>query len=338
MHVLIVKTSSMGDLIHTLPAVSDAVLHVPDIQFEWVAEEAFAEIPSWHPAVERVIPIAIRRWRKNWRQAWASRNIQTATAQLRNQKYDCVIDAQGLVKSAIITRLAWGHRYGMDRWSCREPLASMIYSTRISIPRGSHAIDRVRDLFAQVFNYRYTEEINYGLSRKDFEFSGDRPYVVFLHGSSWPSKLWPQTQWIELAALANKAGFLVYLPWGNEDEKMRAQEIALRCNSIRVPAKMPLRQIAGLLAHASGIVGVDTGLSHLAAALEVPAVTLYIATDPGLTGTRGRRQTCMLSGTIGGSERQTINNEMFGLNVLETESLTAENVWGQLNSYMKYAE
>lgn len=324
----------MGDLIHTLPAISDAAAHVPGIRFDWVAEEAFAEIPSWHPAVDRVIPIGIRRWRKNWSMALKERDIQKTVSQLRAHNYDRVIDAQGLIKSAIVTRLSRGLRCGMNRRSCREPLASAAYNIRLSIPRSNHAIDRVRDLFAGVLDYCYTEEINYGLSREDFEFSENPPYLVFLHGTTWPSKLWPQAQWIELATLAESAGLFIYLPWGNADEKLRAQEIASHCKSSCVPAKMNLTQIAGLLAHASGLVGVDTGLAHLAAALEVPAVTLYTATNPGLTGTRGNRQTCMISGTPNGSIRPTKKGGLIGLSVVEVESLTAENVWHYFTTKM----
>ena len=275
MRVLIVKTSSLGDLIHTLPAVTDAARHVPGIQFDWVAEEAFSEIPSWHPAVDRVIPIATRRWRKNWSMAWAERNIQQSFADLRVRHYDRIIDDQGLIKSAIVTRCARGTRYGMDWRSCREPLASIAYENRFCIAKENHAINRVCELFARVFDYRCAAENDYGLNKENFEFPGHKPYLVFLHGSSWPSKLWPQKQWIELATFAEKAGFRIYLVWGDTNEKERAQEIASSCNLVSVLPKMNIAQIAGLLSGAEGVVGLDTGLSHLAAALDVPGVTLY---------------------------------------------------------------
>ena len=327
MRVLIVKTSSLGDLIHTLPAVSDAARHVPGIRFDWVAEEAFSEIPSWHPAVDRVIRVAIRRWRKNWSMAWTERSIQKSLADLRARHYDRIIDAQGLVKSAIVTRFARGTRYGMARRSCREPLASIAYDKHFCIAKGEHAINRVRELFARVFDYRFAAEIDYGLNRKKFEFSAHKPYLVFLHGSSWPSKLWPQKQWIELAALAEKAGFRIFLVWGDADEKERAREIASSRNLVSVLPKMNISRIAGLLSGAEAVVGVDTGLSHLAAALDVPGVILYLATDPGLTGTWGRLQTCLTSLSHSGAERQTEIGRLEGPNIVGIEALSAENVW-----------
>ncbi len=332
MRVLIVKTSSLGDLIHTLPAVTDAAKHVPGIRFDWVAEEAFSEIPSWHPAVDHVIPIAIRRWRRNWSLAWAKRNIQKSFAGLRDRHYDRVIDAQGLVKSAIVTHLARGKRYGMTRRSCREPLASIAYEKRFCIAKGKHAINRVRELFARVFDYRFAVEIDYGLNRENFEFSKHKPYLVFLHGSSWPSKLWPQKQWIELAALVEKAGFRIFLVWGDANEKERAREIASSCNLATVLPKIDITQIAGLLSGAEGVVGVDTGLSHLAAALDVPGVTLYLATDPNLTGTWGRRQTCLTSLSHFRDKRQIETGRLEGPNIVEIQALSAENVWRYLTT------
>ncbi len=327
MRVLIIKTSSLGDLIHTLPAVTDAVRNVPGIQFDWVAEETFSEIPSWHPAVDRVIPIAIRRWRKNWSMAWAERNIQESFANLRSRHYDRIIDAQGLIKSAIVARFARGTRYGMTRQSCREPLASVAYEKRIRIVKGNHAINRVRELFAAVLDYCCPAEIDYGLNKGDFEFPESKPYLVFLHGSSWPSKLWPQDQWIELAFLAEKAGFRIFLVWGDANEKNRAQEIASSCSAVSVLPKMNITQIAGLLSRAAGVVGVDTGLSHLAAALDIPGVTLYMATDPKLTGAWGRQQTCLILGNAYDSECQSEVGVMEGPNIVGIDVMSAETVW-----------
>lgn len=292
MKVLIVKTSSLGDVIHTLPALSDAARALPDIRFDWVVEEALAEIPAWHPAVERVIPIALRRWRKQPSAALTGGEWRQFLHQLRTENYDKIIDAQGLIKSAVITRLARGPRYGLDRRSAREPLAALAYGHKISVEKKQHAITRVRALFAAALNYPCPATApDYGLSPTRFEPAAtDERYMVFLHGTAWSSKQWPLGYWLELARLAAAQGYKVYLPWGNPNERQRARHIAAHCSSAVVLPEMNLAALAALLAHACGVVGVDTGLSHLAAALAAPAVTIYGATRPELTGTVGASQ------------------------------------------------
>ena len=292
MKVLVVKTSSLGDVIHTLPALSDAVHAMPEIRFDWVVEEAYAELPAWHPAVARVIPVALRRWRKRPMTAAMSGEWQRFQRQLRAETYDKIIDVQGLIKSALLARLARGPRYGLDRHSAREPLAALGYDHAFSINKNQHAIARVRELFAAVLGYPCpVTPPDYGISRGRFSpVPEDEKYVVFLHGTAWASKQWPVEYWVQLASLATEAGYKVYLPWGNEKEQQRAQHIAVQCSGVMVLPKMNLAGLAAVLVHARGVVGVDTGLAHLAASLSVPAVTIYGATRPELTGTVGSGQ------------------------------------------------
>lgn len=154
MRVLIVKTSSMGDVLHTLPALTDAAQAIPGIRFDWVVEEGFAQIPSWHKSVERVIPVAIRRWRKAWFSAPIKAERQAFREAVQAVKYDAIIDAQGLVKSAaLVTRLAHGVKHGMDWQSAREPLASLFYNRRHHIAKQQHAVERTRELFAKSLGY-----------------------------------------------------------------------------------------------------------------------------------------------------------------------------------------
>lgn len=336
MKVLIVKTSSLGDLIHTLPALTDAEEAVPGIRFDWVAEEVFAEIPSWHRAVDRVIPVAVRRWRKNPFEAGSRKAMAAAVRDLRAESYDAVIDVQGLIKSAVLTRLARGRRFGMDRASCREPLASLAYGQRFPVPKGVHAIDRVRMLFAKVLGYGYrAERLDYGLDRSGFPPPSEkRPYLVFLHGTSRPAKLWPQPNWIQLAHRASKAGYKVLLPWGSEAERRRADEIAAAADGAEVLAAMSLRELAGVLAYAKGAAGVDTGLAHLTAAFGVPGVTLYFATFPALTGARGHRQICLGEGAGGQKEATAVAD----LKVEFHERLCVERIWTALMGQMDRAE
>lgn len=289
MRVLIVKTSSLGDVVHALPALTDARAAIPDVSFDWVVEEAFSPIPTWHDAVVQVIPVALRRWRKapfskQNRQQW-----HEFKHRIRSADYDLVIDAQGLWKSAWLTRLAHGTSHGFDRRSAREGLASLCYDVTHQISREKHAIERVRELFAKALAYPIPDQMpDYGISIG--EQAGNGKQLVFLHGTTWPSKHWPESYWQKMVDLASNDGFQVHLPWGDDEEKARAERLAHDNDLALVPPAMDLNSIASLLAGSAGVVAVDTGLGHLAAALSLPAVSIYGSTDPFLTGTRGSHQ------------------------------------------------
>lgn len=293
MRVLLIKTSSLGDVIHTLPALTDAKKAIPDIQFDWVVEEGFAEIPSWHPAVNKVIPVAIRRWRKSLLQTWKTGEWRAFKQQLRNEQYDLVIDAQGLLKSAWLTRYANVPVAGLDKQSAREPMASRFYQHCYPVAWGQHAVERVRQLFAQALNYSLPTAIgDYGLDRQ--RVLGDlevlKPYVVFLHGTTWATKHWPEFYWRTLAETLNTQGISVKLPWGNDKEKFRAEQIAQGLTCVEVLPKLNLKGVASVLAAAEACVAVDTGLGHLAAALDTPTISLFGPTNPVLTGAYGKDQ------------------------------------------------
>lgn len=291
MRVLIIKTSSLGDVIHTLPALTDAAHAIPGIRFDWVVEEGFAEIPSWHPAVDQVIPVAIRRWRKNVWQTIKSGEWKAFKQRVRERKYDLVIDAQGLVKSAWLTRYVKAPVAGLDRYSAREGWASRFYDRRLSVATGQHAVERVRQLFAMALAYDLPEGIgNYGLDLERLQLPPAAPYVVFLHGTTWATKHWPEAYWRELAERMGRRKLEVRLPWGNPAEKARADRIAQGLNNCQVLPKLNLAGVARVLAAAKACVAVDTGLGHLAAALDVPTISLFGPTNPGLTGAYGRTQ------------------------------------------------
>lgn len=290
MKILIIKTSSLGDVIHTFPAVTDAANAIPGARFDWVVEEAFQEVPGWHPAVKRVIPVAIRRWRRAWGAAWRSGEIAAFRKELAREPYDLVIDAQGLIKSALIARMARGTRAGLDRHSARESLAALGYQRRFSVPRKMHAIERVRSLFAQALDYpNLPDEPDYGITPASTPET-EQPYLLFLHGTTWTTKLWPEQYWKELAELAGSAGYEVRLPWGSEAERERAEWIASVVPAARQLPRLGLSELKNELSGAAGVVGVDSGLAHLAAALSLPAVTLYGSTRTDLTGALGRNQ------------------------------------------------
>ena len=291
-HVLVVKTSSMGDVIHTLPALTDAANALPGIRFDWVVEEGFAEIPTWHPAVDQVIPVAIRRWRKTPLQAWKSGQLQKFKHRIGGWQYDAVIDAQGLLKSALLTKMAQGPRFGLDKHSAREPMASHFYSHPKLVPWEQHAVERVRQLFAQCLGYPLPKSHGQFLLDKNKFPKGQvthTPYVVFIHGTTWPTKHWPENYWCELARKVNLAGLHVVLPWGNDQERARAERIAENSQATVLP-KLSLAEVAGVICEAKAAVAVDTGLGHLTAALEIPAVSLYGPTSPLKVGAYGASQ------------------------------------------------
>jgi len=293
MRVLIVKTSSMGDVLHTLPALTDAARAIPGIRFDWVVEEGFAQIPSWHENVDRVIPVAIRRWRK----AWFSDPVKSERRAFRHavqaEQYDAIIDAQGLVKSAaLVTRLAHGIKHGMDWQSAREPLASLFYNRRHHIAKQQHAVERTRELFAKSLGYAKPEtQGDYAIAR---HFPNSRshstPYAVFLHATTRDDKHWPESHWRDLIGLLANSGLQIKLPWGAPHEEARAKRLAEGYDFVEVLPRMSLERVAQVLAGARCVVSVDTGLSHLTAALDRPNITLYGPTDPGLIGGYGKNQ------------------------------------------------
>lgn len=293
--VLIVKTSSMGDVLHTLPALTDAINAYPDIRFDWAVEEGFAQIPSWHQAVDTVIPVAIRRWRKSW----FSAPIRAERAQFRQaiqaHHYDVVIDAQGLLKSAfLVTRYAKGTKHGYSRQSAREPLASFFYDIRHDVSKKMHAVERIRQLFTLSLNYPIPQsQGDYGIAQHFLSLPAvdERPYLVFLHATTRDEKHWPESHWRELIALLADSGLRIKLPWGAEHEHQRAIRLAKDFDYVDVLPKMSLADVAQVIAGAKSVVSVDTGLSHLTAALDKPNITLFGPTDPGLIGGYGKDQT-----------------------------------------------
>lgn len=299
MRVLIVKVSSLGDIIHTLPAVTDASMAHRDLVFDWVVEENFTEVPSWHPAVENVIPVAIRRWRKSMVKTMLNKEYQLFKNDLQNVHYDLVIDAQGLIKSGVISRISKGLTVGLSNRTIREPMATLFYNKVYSVPWNEHAVDRVRQLFSRALKYSYDEErVDYGLDLDRIAPANERTKckrLVFLHGTTWRTKHWPQHYWRQLAHIAVENGFEVLLPWGNEQEKIRAEFIAKDNAKVTVLDRQSLTGLARHILTAKGVIAVDTGLGHLAAALAIPTLSLYGPTDPGLSGTFGDKQSHLKS-------------------------------------------
>lgn len=290
MRILIVKTSSLGDIVHSLPIIRDIHTHCPDAVIDWVVEESLADILALHPDVTDVILVAVRRWRKRPFCAATWREIYRVRKRLAEQHYDLVLDTQGLLKSALIAASAHGPRQGHGLGSARDPLATLFYRRRHKIAWGQNAVTRNRQLAALALGYAMPETPpDYGIRSN----VGSRPfglperYIVGLHATSRDSKLWPVEHWITLGKRLAGRGLSLLLPWGNENERTRAAIIAAGVPKAIVLPRMSLAELAAVLANAVASVGVDTGLIHLAVALEVPAVAIYTDTDPVLTGVFG---------------------------------------------------
>ena len=285
MNVLLVKMSSLGDIVHTLPAVADAVRE--GVRFDWVVEENCKALPARARGVEQVIEVAFRRWRTA-PLAFAP-ELTAFRRRLGRCRYDLVLDAQGLIKSAVVGCWARaGERIGFDAPSARERAATLGYDRRIPVPGHWHAVDRTRRLFAAALGYEQPEcdpVFDLRGPRRDVGIQRRRE-VVLAHGTTWPTKHWPEAFWMALARLATEHGFVPVLPW-LPGERGRAERIANAVSGTRVCPPSDLDGIMRLLANTSGVVGVDSGLAHLGAALGRPTVTLFGPTDPSLTGSRG---------------------------------------------------
>ncbi len=283
--VLVVRPSSLGDVVYALAMVADIETHRPGTAIDWVAEEAFAPLVRLVPGVRRVIPLALRRWRKSpfARRSW--REFGAFRAGLAAERYLAILDLQEQVKGALVARLARGVRHGLDRKSIREPIAAWFDDVHHRIDRNLHFVDKCRGLAAAALGY----EIQ-GPPRWRFELplpppiTPPGPYAMVFHATSRADKLWPEPSWRELLANFTQAGLTVLLPWGSTDEEARSKRLAEAIPGALVPPRQALAALAALAGRAEIVVGVDTGLTHLAAALGTPTLALFTTTDPALAG------------------------------------------------------
>ena len=296
--ILLVKTSSLGDVVHNLPVASDIRARFPDASIDWVVEESFAAIPRLHPALRRVIPVAVRRWRQalcsraTWREVGAFRR------DLQRDRYDLVLDSQGLLKSALLARAAHGLRAGYAAEAAREPLAARAYDRTFAIPKNLHAVERNRWLAAAALGYEPALPLDYAIAADALAapWLPARSYAVLLTASSRDDKLWPESRWLALAATLHGRGLACVLPGGSVAERDRASRLAAgMANAVAAPA-LGLADMAGLLAGATAVIGVDTGLTHLAAALGRPTLALFAGSRPELTGVHAGARALNLGG------------------------------------------
>lgn len=289
MRVLIVKTSSMGDVIHALPAITDMASARPGIEIDWVVEKGFSAIPGQHACVRRVLPLQWRKWRQSLLAPDTRAAIAHWRAEIRRDRYDLVIDMQGLIKSALFACFADGPRGGYDRHSIREPLASLFYRHRVPVERNLHAVDRCRQLAARLLDYPLPDTpADFGLQAPSSAWhpTGSGPYAVLIPCASRPEKLWPHAQWVSAGQALKARGLPVAIFWGSPQEEQRAQALARDIGGF-VPPFLTVAQAADTLGKAEVVIGLDTGMSHLAAAHGRPTVGIYCDHEPGLAGLRG---------------------------------------------------
>lgn len=299
--ILLVKTSSLGDVIHNLPVASDLRRRYPEAQIDWLVEEGFIDIPRLHPAIRRTLPVALRRWRKTLLRPATWREIAALLDELQQEAYDLVLDTQGLLKSALLTQRTRlqpaGRRCGYAAEAAREPIAARFYTDTYAIPKNIHAVERNRWLAAAACEDVIDTPPDYGLSATrpilpnglGLSLNPGQPYAVLLTATSRDDKLWPEDRWRPLIQQLIQQGLCCLLPAGSATERARAEHLATSLEvgapqHLQVLPPQSIAELAGICAGARLVIGVDTGLTHLAAALGRPTLALFCASHPGLTG------------------------------------------------------
>lgn len=302
--------SSMGDLIHCLPALTD-LQRAPewaDAEVSWVAEEAFVDIPLLHPMVTHVVPVALRRWKKQLGQKATWAEYKALKQHLNGQRWDAIVDCQGLLKSALVARLAKQPVSGYDRHSIKEPIASCAYQHRYAVSKALPAVERNRLLLSQALGYCFSGKPDFGvpaLSRH--ALTPTQAFVALIHGTSAEAKEWPEADWVALGTRLNQQGLACVLFWGNERERLRAERIAAALSNAMVMPKLSIAAAGQIIASAVAVVAVDTGLAHLANTQNRPLITLYLNSEPHLTGALATAQTDKVCNLGGKGQRPSLD-------------------------------
>jgi heptosyltransferase-1 len=273
--ILFIKTSSMGDILHHMPAVTDARNRFPEARISWVVDELYAPLARLHPGVDRIVPIAVRRWRRKILDADTWREGRAALRELRDRHYDKIIDTQGLVRTALMAKLLHGESHGYDAASVREPFAARFYDVAHAVSWELHVIARNRVLTGHALGYEPAGAPDYGFDRNQFRSTAARPYAILFHATAKKTKEWPEGRWLEVGKSLAARGLEVVLPWGNGEERVRSERLAAAIPNARVPDLKPILEVAQLISGARVIVGVDTGFLHIAAALGVPVIAVF---------------------------------------------------------------
>lgn len=282
MRVLIVKLSSLGDVVHTMPAVQDIRACVPDARIDWVVEKGFAPLVARCEGVAETIPCELRRWSKSPLSHETRSEWRTFRRQLRGQRYDAIIDLQGLTKSALIARAArtseGGRRYAManrTNGASYEAPTRWVADVAITLDPQVHAVQRAREICARAFGYDVPPQLRFGLHAQAPTDVG-RNAVCFVHGTSREDKCWPPMNWVLLGRRLIAQGRTIVLPHGSDEERARSEWIARELGpAAQVWPRLDLGALTDRLAGCAGVIGVDSGLSHIAVALDLPHVQIY---------------------------------------------------------------
>ncbi|CAD5373658.1 Lipopolysaccharide heptosyltransferase I [Rubrivivax sp. A210] len=285
--LLIVKTSSMGDVVHAMPVVNDILRQRADVAIDWLVEAPFAAIPQMHAGIRQVLPMSWRKWRGQLLKAETWAQMRTLRTRLREGRYDLVLDLQGLLKSVLWARAARAPVAGYDQASIREPLAARFYQHTQAVPRELHAVQRCRQLVAQQLGYALPASApDFGLAPPKPVWKPRSRYAVIIPNASRAEKLWPERHWVAVGRRMLELGWLPVVLWGRDSEQTLAERIAAGCEG-DVPPYLKVGEMASVLAGAQHIVGLDTGFTHLAAAFGRPTLGIYCDHEPGLAGITG---------------------------------------------------
>ncbi len=303
MKILLIKLSSLGDIVHSYPALNDMARHLPKAELHWLVEENFEDLAKLHPFVKKTHIIQLRRLKKQKAVGQIYRHIREVRQVLRAENYDAIIDAQGLFKSAIFGYKLTDSFFGYDKKSARDGNASFFYPHKIHISKNMHALERTRHLCAQALQYSIENQgFDYGLNKKDYQKTGqdilakhhiEGKFAFFLHGTTWPTKHWPLAHWLELATLLKAQNIKALVTYGNDAEKQRTEQMKQANDNIYILPQQNLLDVMAVLSCADKFVSVDTGLGHLAAALNLEGVAIYGPTSPEKVGILGQKQTSL---------------------------------------------
>jgi heptosyltransferase-1 len=278
--VLVVRPSSLGDIVYALAVAADIQRARPAASVDWVSEPGFAPLIALCPDVRRVIAFGLRRWRRAPFASATWRDMRAFGTALRATRYAAILDLQEQVKGALIARIARGRRHGFDRTSIREPLATLGDDVHHRVPRDLHFLARCRMLAGAALGYDVDAAPRWNLQPPaTAPAMPERPYAVILHGTSRDDKLWPEAHWRVVLDTIERAGLACVLPWGSDAERARSERLARGFAHAIVPPWLSLPDAAALLAKTTLAIGVDTGFTHLAAALGTPSVAIFTATD-----------------------------------------------------------
>jgi len=288
-NILIVRVSSLGDVVHNMPMVADILKFYPDAIIDWVVEDAYSGLVGLNRGVRKVIPMSLRRWRKSLSSSATRAEIGGFRRELRREAYDFVFDTQGLIKTAVVMRMARlttaGKRVGLangTEGSGYEGISRIFHDISVPVGMRTHAVQRARKVAASALGYAIDSAPDFKLSAPTIGAAGKMPawmppvpYAVFFHGTARAAKQWAQADWIQVARDLQVRSMPIMLPWGNDTEKRTAEQMLAQIpNGILLP-KLPLMEAAMLAQRAALVIGVDTGLTHIAAAYNRPTIELY---------------------------------------------------------------